>query len=213
METINNSISLEVVLAGITRVARIEIRKEFLIDSCIGSTRIIIKVLKRYGITGIGLAVRTAVFSDTGGALLGVSDWGPPAKRGLWRGTCAGHAVAVIPDKNILIDASLDQLNLPKYGLYNLPCPLIAQVSTDFIACREVAYLYVDGNLLSYAPEPLPEAVRKTNDWSNEKLHRNIVNAICNRIDSTLGYPKCDAALAFKQRIEAGQTQNSVSRR
>jgi hypothetical protein len=202
MGRIHTRISPEVVLSVIGRVARFEIRKEFLIDSCIGSTRIIIKVLKRYGIKGIGLAVRTVVFSDSGGAVLGVSDWGPPAKRGLWRGTCAGHAVAVIPDRNILIDASLDQLNLPKYGISNLPCPLIAQVSADFIACREVAFLYVDGNRISYAPEPLPEAVRKSNDWSNETWHRNIVNAICNRIDSTLGYPKYDAATAFKERVD-----------
>src|ERR1700736_1674315 len=116
----NKNMHVAVVLAGITRVARTEIRKEFSIDSCIGSTRIIIKVLKRYGIKAIGLAVRTAVFNDNdGGAVLGVSDWGPPANRGLWKGTCAGHAIAVIPDKSILIDASLDQLNLPRHGISN----------------------------------------------------------------------------------------------
>jgi hypothetical protein len=68
----------------------------------------------------------------------------------------------------------------------------------------------VDGNILSYAAEPLSKAVRETDDWSNEKWHREIVNAICNSIDGAVGYPKYASAMGIKANNDT-DTANTVT--
>ena len=111
-----------------------EIRKKYHLASCIGSTRIVIDVLARYGIHAVPRAVTTRV--EKGGA---VGSWlgsfYERATRGLWKGTCAGHVVAVIPERNLLIDASIDQVCKRAPSLQP-PCPFVAEVGDDFI-CRK----------------------------------------------------------------------------
>lgn len=170
------------VLATIARVARAEIRKVFQIDSCIASTRTVIDVLKQYGIKGIPLAVRTVASSKKGAVVLGQVEY---PLRGAWRGSAAGHLIVVMPKSQMLIDASLDQVDGGAPGVRNFPCPFIAQAPEGFIAGRTRAIFSLGDRELSYEPSVIPKRILTKSDWNNDSLIRPIVERICHQIDST----------------------------
>lgn len=188
------------VLAALAQVCRVEILKDFGRASCIASTRIVIEVLRRYGIHGMPIAVRAHVrdMANTECDVLIGTDCFIPHRRGLWKGTAASHLVAIIPAQRILIDASLDQAE--RYGISNLPCPFIAEVNLDFIAAKKQpgprshvpasAHFVVgkgwDYYDLTYWRCPIPRRVLKTRDWSSEKWRRRAVEAICAHITTSL---------------------------
>src|SRR5271169_6020058 len=130
------------VLAVRARVGRQEIRKRFGLTSCIASTRIIIDVFKRYGIVSKPLAVRTIASYGDYAVALGSAD-GTSGKPAIWNGGVDGHLVAVIPDKHLLVDGSLDQVNFSQCGIGELPCPFVAHVNDDFMAGTATAYFCV----------------------------------------------------------------------
>jgi hypothetical protein len=176
-----NRPNIELVLAVLARVGRVEIRKIYTLPSCIASTRIVIDVLGRYGIHSEPRAVTTRVSkAGGGGCFIGSVE---RHTRGLWKGTTAAHLIAVIPGKNLLIDASIDQVNQPAHGL-QVPCPFIAQVSNGFMARRERSYFFIDDYALIYEQDRLPRQIRQTPDWRSRFYNRPVVESICAHIES-----------------------------
>ena len=178
---------LEVILSVFARVGRDEmLRHPCDLETCILSTRVAVEVLGRYGFKARALSVRTHIgltHMQRYGISFGGSGGGKQ-KRGLWKGFAAGHLIAVIPDKHILIDASIDQVNgSTGYGMYCLPSPFIAHAPAEFIAGRAPACFFVDGHNLRYEPDPMPKAVLQSKAWSSTKHWMPIVNAICRQID------------------------------
>jgi hypothetical protein len=152
--------------------------------SCIASTRIVIEILTRYGISSRPLATRTVVGRGNLGLALGSND----AVRGkppIWAGSQAGHMVAIIPSRNLLIDASLDQANDPVVDIDGLPCPFIAPVSDDFIAGVEAAHFCVHHCGVFYEPHAIRDAVLQTPEWAWDKVKRRIFCKICAQIDNS----------------------------
>jgi len=179
---------LDVILSVFARVGRDEImRDEYHLGNCILSTRVTVEVLRHYGVKAEAVSVQTFIgLNDQGngdGISLGCPGRGKQRK-GLWKGFAAGHLIAVIPNKLILIDASIDQVNGPnESGMYCLPCPFVAHAPAEFVAGRAPACFLIDGHNLMYEPEPMPKAVLESAGWSATTRWMPIVNAICRQID------------------------------
>jgi len=171
------------VLSVLARSGRQEIRERFGLQSCIVSTRIVIDVLNRYGIMGRPFAVRTIASYGDYAVVLGSVD-GTPGKPATWNGGVAGHLVTVVPGKNLLIDASIDQLDFARFGIGALPCPFVAEVSDAFIDGIASAYFSVEGCALVYQPHSLPPAVVKTREWKSKTPSGSVVARICAEIEN-----------------------------
>lgn len=171
-----------VVLAVLARVGREEIRKKFPLKSCIASTRIIIDVLGRYGVTAKPMAVRTVATRSEDAIALGSLD-GTIGKPPEWDGSLAGHLIAVVPARSLLIDASLDQVPNEQFDVHNLPCPFVAAVSGEFIAGRESAYFFLQGCGVLYEPHVIPADVLATPEWNERQPRAGVVDKICAHID------------------------------
>jgi len=172
------STTLSIAIAVISRMGRAEIRKKFHLQSCIASTRIVIEVLRRYGIEAKPRAVRTVVSH-----LVSMGE-DHRQKSGLWKGTRAGHLVAVVPAENLMIDASIDQAIIPKCYDYQLPCPFIAHVSDDFIKRSRPVYFFLNGWGLTYDPDCIPARIRMLPDWNSPRYWRSIVETLCAEIET-----------------------------
>ena len=59
----NHTQKLQRILNGIERVARTEILRDYRPDSCIASSRIVLRVLQHYGYNAEPLTVRAMVFN------------------------------------------------------------------------------------------------------------------------------------------------------
>jgi hypothetical protein len=184
---------LDVLLSVFARVGRGEImRDEYHLGNCILSTRVTVEVLRHYGVKAKAVSVQTFIGLNNQGNGDGISLGCPgrgKQKRGLWKGFAAGHLIAVIPNKLILIDSSIDQVNGPKgydrydRAIYCLPCPFIAHVPAEFVAGLAPACFLVDGHNLMYESEPMPQAVLESAEWRATTRWMPIVNAICRQID------------------------------
>jgi hypothetical protein len=179
---------LDVILSVFARVGRDEImRDEYHLGNCILSTRVTVEVLRHYGVAAKAVSVQTFIGLNDRGNGEGISLGSPgrgKQRRGLWKGFSAGHVIAVIPNKLILIDPSIDQVNGPMgYDMYCVPCPFIAHAPAEFVAGQAPACFLVDGHNLMYQSEPMPKAVLESADWSAITRWMPIVNAICRQVD------------------------------
>jgi len=178
-----NELFFPIVIAVLARVGREEILKKFGLRSCIASTRIITEVLARYGVASKPMAVRTIVTRSEDAITLGSVD-GTIGKPPEWNGTLAGHLIVVVPTNSLLIDGTLDQVPTEQFDVSNLPCPMIAPVTQDFIAGRETAYFCLQGCGVIYEPHsPIPETVLATPEWNERRPRTEVVDRICSHID------------------------------
>jgi hypothetical protein len=193
--------TLEQVLSGIQAVTRKEMVSDFVENSCIASTRVVVNVLKHYGYDALPFPCQVYVYNKTfkehleagkklfqGDALIewckltgawsvgiGVYD---PEKH--FRET--GHLVALIPGHNILVDASIDQANRPQHGIH-LPQVLIAGELTDgFKAGVEDLSLTHNDCLLVYHPTD-NDIYKIAPDWLKQGRVNRIVRAVRRQIE------------------------------
>jgi hypothetical protein len=108
-------------------------------------------------------------------------------EEGLWKGSFAGHLVALVPDRRLLIDASIDQVNCPADGI-TIPCPFIAEFPEGFTARshRVPALFVVNGCFLGYHTETMPKRVLESRDWNCKPERVSIIRSICEQIDNAM---------------------------
>jgi hypothetical protein len=202
---------LSTVLRGIEDVAREEILRDFTPDSCIASTKVLIRVLRRYGIEAVPVGVRLVLGNRTFTRLVKEEGRIPTmdeailagwfTKHGAWSvgvgyrqmvrpdrgltrdGKWEGHLVAYLPRHNILIDASACQGNRPEHGI-ELPGVLIlSEVSHGLLKGDAILRGELNGCLIEYRPFQTT-SYRSAPDWTEDRRVKRAVKAICAHIDS-----------------------------
>lgn len=192
--------TLEQVLDGIRAVLRTEILKGFTMDSCIGTTRAVIRVLRHFGYDAEPLPVAAYVYNavmtkhiedgtfvpskdprfnawcDETGAW-GVSVGAPTKDPNDW----AGHLVAIVKDRSLLIDASIDQASRPHKGIH-LPRAMIGRYHDTFLTGEMLHIQGGDGSSLVY--QVIDNVRYKTApDWTDSSRTKKAVKATIKYIE------------------------------
>jgi hypothetical protein len=181
--------------AEIMLASREAVLKEFRIESCIATTRVIVNVCAYYGIAAHPMPVSVAAFSRAAWKLLGdgvpVSDWpreagsvGVGCRRLLGKPLSTqwdGHLVAIAG--NYLLDGSLDQVSRPQRGLSLGPLAIGMPRDWDRVVCR------ADGVVIIY--QPLDDLTwRRSNNWSGRKTEfRRITGTAIRSLNCGIVHP------------------------
>ena len=139
----------EAVLQGLLKYARPEILKEFRADSCIASTAVGLDILMHYGILAEPFPVRTLIFNEPFTSRLENGQGWPTGQQvrvwteedgsysvGIGVGTqqpnkWAGY-LAILVEKRLLLDLSIDQATRPQYNM--MLVPLCVEIDEQFIS-------------------------------------------------------------------------------
>lgn len=139
----------EAVLQGLLKYARPEILKEFRADSCIASTAVGLDILMHYGILAEPFPVRTLIFNEPFTSRLENGQGWPTGQQvrvwteedgsysvGIGVGTqqpnkWAGY-LAILVEKRLLLDLSIDQATRPQYNM--MLEPLCVEIDEQFIS-------------------------------------------------------------------------------
>lgn len=167
--------------------AREQVLRRFEPRSCVATTRVIVDVLACFGVTAEPLQVECTVLNRQALALLqrggqdrlaevcsrySRSDTGGPWTIGVGHAAgagpdSAGHVIAYLPDRRILIDGSLDQAAAPHKGLDLTP--LRTDPFEDFPVLAEAGH----GALVAYVPDPLGRRTwLQSRDWTRRQTQR-----------------------------------------
>jgi hypothetical protein len=182
---------------------RAEILKEFRLDSCIGSTRVVCKVLDHFGYRAVPFGAKVHVYNPvmTKAMARGIKfpDSGSPELHrmldliGGWSvglgetpvdADPVGHLVALLPKEKLIVDASLDQANRPQKQI-ELPPVLIAHVDDDFIAGKSPDTLMYNGCKLVYHAEPGNTVYKQSGDWNIPNRTKHAIKAIIKLVEET----------------------------
>ncbi len=166
-------------------VARPEIRQDHTASSCIASTWITLEVMRRFRIAGQPMTVQVDIYNAAfvrREALLGrrprtrdeaiawseqFGTWSVGV--GLRTESMAqginGHLVAIL-DEHLLIDASIDQANVPAHGIL-LPGVLIAVAPVLFLDGFEPLRCDVNGSRVVYRVHHLADDFTGSYDWGH----------------------------------------------
>lgn len=189
------------VVDGIKAIARQEILKDFRLDSCIGSTRTVIRVLKHFGYEAQPFPCRAFIYNP---AFVKAIERGerPPEDtiaRSQWMDNMGawsvgvgfqpddavkyvGHLAAVLPERKLLIDASLDQANRPHKNIL-IPPVVVAKVTDEFLRSEDVVEYGVNGMRVVYEPRPEDRAWRESTNWNNSSQTKRAMKAIIKYIE------------------------------
>jgi hypothetical protein len=195
---------LETILTRLGEVARQEIRKDFREDSCIGSTRVVSRVLKHFGYVVKPFPCIAAVYNKpyADALMAGRTPPDEPAARERWldllgawsvgvgakgpgQENAVGHLVAVLPEHLRMVDASLDQCNRPHKGIFMPPC-VVAQISEKFLAGEEKLEYAHHGCRVVYEATPNENQWRVSSNWTNKAQTKRAMKAIIRYIEAGL---------------------------
>jgi hypothetical protein len=197
-------IDFNTVLKGIEQVARQEILRDFRTDSCIASTRAVMRVLEEFGYDSQPLSVRVSIFNATftkhleagtarfrgdlnfrrwleesGAHSVGLGFAEPGKDNGVY----VGHLVAAVPQRQLFIDASLDQASRPQRAIV-LPSVLISPMTQQFMTTvgETIEFEASTGAALIYERIDNP-TFRSSIDWTDKMRTRRAVKAIVRHIE------------------------------
>lgn len=173
-------------LDGIEKVARREILRDFRQDSCIGSTRVVIRVLRHFGYKAEPLPVKLYVFNEAYARLLEAGKMPPEdeKERQEWLDThkawsvgvgfladgrpdkIRGHVVALLRREKLIVDASIDQATRPQHKIF-LPGTLVVPVTEDFLDNKDFVVGDVNRCVLKYETCPDERQFLKARDWTD----------------------------------------------
>lgn len=176
-------IPLESILERFASLARPEILRNHLPNSCIASTWITIQVMHQLGLTAHPLEVRLSVGNGVYRRLR--DQFGPPrtqAQLGQWSheqgayvigvgfddgsAGIGGHLIAVVEGR-FLLDASIDQVTDPLHGL-NPPPVLWGSLDPLFIAgVKRLQRMDVLGLFIEYSSHPVARRYETSYDWGH----------------------------------------------
>jgi hypothetical protein len=198
--------SLAHVLKGIESVLRQEILKGFRPDSCIATTRAVIRVLRNFGYHAEPFAVTAIVLNPTMAKYVEAGtnlDAGDPGfkqwckETGAWsvgvgggevdaRGVpgYGGHLVAILPHRNILIDASIDQAARPAKQIH-FPRALIGPYPAGFLEGGQL-HLHADNGSVLIYEKIVNESFRTSPDWKDKTRTRAAVKQTIKYINAGL---------------------------
>lgn len=189
----NNSKTKELllgkVLLGIVMFARTEILKYYGSDSCIASTKVVIRILKHFGFQAeprsVQLIVHNAAFNN---AVL-IGDTPPPTESPEFQawfkrtgaysvgiGVPHGHLVAIL--ENVLIDASVDQAARPQWGI-DLPKVLV----TEFQSLPHELIQSDTGATIIYRESENNDWWCKSPNWLDYSPNKKIVKSVIRHIE------------------------------
>jgi len=165
-------------------------------DSCVGSTRILIAVLAHYDIRSVQLPVQVAVYNAAfslgvkrlrqlpredplsrarikrrkGGARAILIGYGSDVP---FHAGWDGHLVAWVPNRKIIIDASIDQASRPQHSI-NLPrCLVLDGADSRFAKGSLPLCAEHDGSVLRYDAAPNNLAYIESPDWNTQSGRRH----------------------------------------
>jgi hypothetical protein len=193
----------ETIQRGIEQIARKEILRDFRIDSCIASTRTVMRVLEHFGFDAQPLSVRVFIFNaayvkhlnektarfngdptfrrwleDSGAYSVGLGC----AEPGQDNGNYVGHLVAAVPQCHLFIDASLDQAARPQKNIL-LPEVLISPMTQQFMTTvGENLEFESSGATMIYERIDNP-AFRTSPDWTDKSRTKRATKAIIRHIE------------------------------
>lgn len=195
-------VDLRPLLETIAKTARAEILKDFRADSCIASTRTVIRVLHHFGYNAVPCPVQLMVFNQKFIEAVNKSGW--PSMQGddfirwcdetgAWSvgvgtkipgETVVGHLVAVLEKKRFLIDASLDQANRPNRGIV-LPGTVVGRFKHEFLYGKpEVST--INGCAVRYIKEPSHNLWVTSRDWMEDERTQRATDAIIKHVERRL---------------------------
>jgi hypothetical protein len=189
-------------LARLEPVVREEMLKVAVPNCCVATVAVLCRVFRHYGFEPRGLPVKVMVqnpkmvkllasgvripegyeaerrwFKETGAYSLGIVPESALQSRMRGYEAFGGHLLCHVQD--VLVDASLDQVNRPQHGIV-LPPFIAVQVSGQFLSGDGMLLGKVNGCEVQY--RPLRDASwRSAPDWKNERRYRETVNAILER--------------------------------
>jgi hypothetical protein len=199
------------VVDTIEKVAREEIRKDFRADSCIASTRVVIRVLKHFGIEAQPFPVKLMVFNAAFVRQLELGNRPPQGetqlaawceKYGAWSVGVGfnpsdptagagdpgyvGHLIAVLPTYWLAVDASADQADRPRHGI-NMPGVMTFPITPKFLNGQgSVFAASPDGAFLEYKPDLGNLGHRVSPDWNDKTRTKRSIKAIIRAVESSL---------------------------
>jgi len=187
------TVPLQPVIERYASVARAEILRDHVSDSCIASTWITVQVFRSLGYETGSLEVRLSVGNvayreerdrrgppqspdelerwaeEEGAHVIGIG-FDPPGPG------IGGHLVAVV--EGFLIDASIDQGNDPKHGIM-LPAVLWGHMDPSFLSRRkDLNRMDTGGMFIEYSHHPTGIEYAASYDWG----HNSETDAAVSRI-------------------------------
>jgi hypothetical protein len=194
--------TFEEIVAGVQQFTRDEVLKSFREDSCIASTRVVIRVLRHFDILALPFPCALLVYNAQFKRAVLAGDL-PPTDGTMFAKWCdtreawsvgvglkpneehkgyVGHLVAVLPKQKVLIDASADQANRPHKGIV-LPKAVVLSVTEGFLKGGEREECSVNGCALIYQPELAKRDYLKSPDWIEKYRTRDVIKAVIRRIE------------------------------
>lgn len=176
---------LESLLERFAAVARPEIRRDHLPNSCIASTWITIEVMRQLGVAARALEVRLSVGNAAYRRLRDL--FGPPKTPTLLKQWAAehgayvvgvgfddgsvgigGHLVALVAE-GFLVDASIDQTVDPPHGLNPPPVPWGVADPLFLSGARPLQRLDVGNLFVEYSQHPVASRYLDSYDWRHNQ--------------------------------------------
>jgi len=200
------TMQVQKVIEGIKTVTRREILRDFRTDSCIATTRAVIRILKHFGITAYPLPVRVLIYNPGFVDALLRGD-NPPLDEGpLFHAWCdrnkawsvgvgvpvpgkvdgyEGHLIAALPEQKIFIDASIDQAHRPQHGIF-FEGPIVGPLPENFKPENSFVGLEFDssnGCHMVYQPLENPRW-RVSPDWVDKSRTKKAVKKTIEYIEA-----------------------------
>jgi hypothetical protein len=196
-------LTIEDVLRSYAAVAREEIRREHLSQSCVASTWLTIETLGQYGVEAHPLEVLLSIgnrtykrlraergaprtqeelegwYEECGAHVIGVGFDLPTA------GTIGGHIVAAV-GTSFLVDASIDQAAEPEEGI-TPPSVLVGAMTSGFAwGAPRALRLDTEELFIEYARHRITSNWRASPDWGENPQTRSAVARIRERMTELL---------------------------
>lgn len=163
-------------------------------NCCIGATAVTIKVFRALGVKAQPLTCRLLCFNssfiaraEAAGHLPHTPDEikdfvadGVSWSVGTGLTDSVGHLVAILPDHNLLIDSSIEQINRPLKNIVYPPV-LILETTRAFCLGRSKAHFHSESGLLIYEPFHV-RRWRNAPDWIDSTRHAEPVQKILEAI-------------------------------
>ncbi len=197
--------TFDTILDVLKRCARAEILKDFRPDSCIASTRIVIRVLGHFGFDAVPFPCVVYIFNKV---FVDAVEGGHPIPQGpeelrafltRFKGAWSiglgareptvdtvGHIAVIARGHSLLIDASLNQCDRPEYDIA-LPPVLALPVDANFVDYGEPANFEVNNCLLRIQPElPWDQRWKASPNWIDPQQTRRATRVLIRCITEEL---------------------------
>lgn len=193
--------TLEDQLTDYSHIARDEIRKDFGPRSCVPSTWITLRVMQRLGFSASPLVVQVHIFNAAYLSALSRNNGIDPtpeenaewtSRYGTWAigiglqspgetDGIGGHVVATVEGR-YLVDASIDQANVPERGIV-VPKTIVTPLTPLFIHGIAPLTVDVDGIEVRYFLHRLPAPLESLPEWGDSAESEQVVERIMNLLN------------------------------